>query len=91
MMKLLSVILVCLVAAVPLMYFAAWADPVRESISIKTYAISFLASLGTASYFIFNSKKCKSEQLLAMRNDGLSESEIKSIVGDEKYASMIKS
>lgn len=48
-------IIVCLVLAVPFMLFVAFVDPIRESISLRTYSISF-SSLHIALSYVTKGK-----------------------------------
>jgi len=88
MPKVILTALACATVSIPLMYLIALIDPIRESISLRTYSISFLSLVGTYLLIVHFVKKGKSEQLSRMRSDGLSDDEIISIVGEAEYQEM---
>lgn len=86
----LLIILFGFLLAIPFMYFLAWADPIRESISIKTYLICLVSVQATFYFFHLMIKKSNRDQLSDMRMSGLSDQQIKDIVGTEQFNSMLK-
>ena len=33
-------VVICLLLAIPAMYFVAWIDPIREAVCLRTYVVS---------------------------------------------------
>lgn len=90
-MSKILLILLGFIIAFPLMHFLVLIDPIRESISIKTYVLCLISVQGTFLFFYLHIQNCNRELLYNIRSSGLSDKQINDIVGSERFDEIFKS